>query len=80
MMSDLQMANSNNSTKLTLTEAKHLGRQFMDVFCEIKRLVQDEPSYKTQTVVFSTFTAELFFPDRVIMDLEELIEWNEESV
>jgi hypothetical protein len=77
-MSDLQMANSNNSAKPVLTEAKHLGRQFMEVFCEIKRLVQDEPTYKAQTVVFSTFTAELFFPDRVIMCLEELIEWNED--
>lgn len=77
-MSDLEKATSNNSTKLVLIEARRLGRQFMDGFCEIKRLVQDQPTYKTQIVLFNAFKAELFFPDRVIMDLEELIEWNED--
>ena len=73
-----EKATSNNSAKLVLIEARRLGRQFMDGFCEIKRLVQDQPTYKTQIVLFNAFKAELFFPDRVIMDLEELIEWNED--
>jgi hypothetical protein len=60
-------------------EARRLGQAFTDNFLKIKRLVQDQSTYKTQIDTFSAFTAELLFPDRVIVELEEMIEWNEGS-
>jgi len=60
-------------------EARRLGEAFTDNFLKIKKLVQEQSTYRLQIDVFSAFTAELLFPDRVVTDLEQLIEWKENS-
>jgi hypothetical protein len=60
-------------------EARRLGRAFTDNFLKIRRLIQDQSTYKMQIDIFTAFTAELLFPDHIIEDLEQLIEWKEDT-
>jgi hypothetical protein len=60
-------------------EAACLGRAFTDNFLKIKRIVQDQPTYRAQMEIFTAFTAELLLPDQVVKGLEDLIEWKKED-
>jgi hypothetical protein len=59
-------------------EAAYLGRTLTENFLNIKRLVQDQSTYKMQINIFTAFVAELLFPDSIVMELEELIEWRDD--
>ena len=62
-------------------EAKALGRTFFDAFLQMKRLVQDQPTYRRQASILSAFTAQGIdlLTDDVVVILEKTIEWKREE-
>jgi hypothetical protein len=62
-------------------EARCLGRTFLDAFLGIKRRIEDQPTYRMKTAIWRDFTAQFcnLFPDDILMNLENLIEWGEEE-
>jgi hypothetical protein len=64
--------------EMACQEATWLGRAFLNNFLRLKRLVQDQSTYRMQLDVFTAFVAELLLADRAVVALEELIEWRDE--
>ena len=60
-------------------EANRLGQSFADSFLKIKRLVQGMQTYREQVAIWSSFTGEFLFPDNLLIDLEQLIDWKHEE-
>ena len=60
-------------------QATWLGRVFLNNFLRLKRLVQDQSTYRMQVDVFTAFVSELLFQDHAVTALEKMIEWKKED-
>jgi hypothetical protein len=51
---------------------------FVETFLRVKLLVEDQPTYRMHVDVFGAFATEFLSSDRVVVGLEDLIEWRDE--